>query len=272
MKVDPRAARTPPRGDVAKANVAASPGRREEGALLRVAGLDVAYGGVQALAGVSVAVRAGEVVTVIGANGAGKTSLVHAITGVVPKRGGRVTFDGEDVTGSTPEALVGRGLTLVPERRELFGALSVEDNLRLGAFLRAGRAAQVRRDLERVYAVFPRLAERRRQRAGTMSGGEQQMLALGRAMMSGPRLLLLDEPSLGLAPLVVQEILRVIAALREEGATVLLIEQNARAALKLADYGYLLEAGEVVAAAPATRLESDERVRDAYLGAGPITP
>ncbi|MEJ2287592.1 MAG: ATP-binding cassette domain-containing protein, partial [Deinococcales bacterium] len=158
------------------------------------------------------------------------------------------------------------------ERRELFGALSVQDNLRLGAFLRSSRGARVRRDLERVYEIFPRLAERRRQRAGTMSGGEQQMLALGRAMMSDPRLLLLDEPSLGLAPLVVQEILRVIEALREEGVTVLLIEQNARAALKLADYGYLLEAGEVLVAAPAEQLEHDERVRDAYLGAGPVVP
>ncbi len=246
---------------------AASP--RSADALLRVDGLEVAYGGVQALVGVSLAVRAGEVVTVIGANGAGKTSLVHAVTGVVPKRGGRVMFDGADVTRMPPEVLVGRGLTLVPERRELFGALSVQDNLRLGAFLRANHAALVRRDLARVYDIFPRLAERRRQRAGTLSGGEQQMLALGRAMMSGPRLLLLDEPSLGLAPLIVQEILRVITALRDEGVTVLLIEQNARAALKLADYGYLLEAGEVVTGAPADRLERDERVRAAYLGAGP---
>jgi branched-chain amino acid transport system ATP-binding protein len=244
---------------------------RSADALLRVDGLEVAYAGVQALAGVSLAVRAGEVVTVIGANGAGKTSLVHAVTGVVPKRGGTVTFDGLDVTRMAPEDLVARGLTLVPERRELFGALSVQDNLRLGAFLRASHAAAVRRDLARVYDVFPRLAERRRQRAGTLSGGEQQMLALGRAMMSGPRLLLLDEPSLGLAPLIVQEILRVIAALRDEGVTVLLIEQNARAALRLADYGYLLEAGEVVTEAPADRLERDERVRAAYLGAGPMT-
>jgi len=248
-----------------------APAPRSADALLRVEGLEVAYGGVRALDGVSLAVRRGEVVSVIGANGAGKTSLVHAVTGVVPKQGGRVTFDGADVTRMPPETLVGRGLTLVPERRELFGALSVQDNLRLGAFLRANRAAGVRRDLARVYDIFPRLAERRRQRAGTLSGGEQQMLALGRAMMSGPRLLLLDEPSLGLAPLIVQEILRVIVALRDEGVTVLLIEQNARAALKLADYGYLLEAGEVVTEAPADRLERDQRVRDAYLGAGPVT-
>lgn len=246
-------------------------GSRSADALLRVEGLQVAYGGVQALGGVSLTVRPGEVVTVIGANGAGKTSLVHAVTGVVPKSGGRVTFDDSDVTRMPPEELVGRGLTLVPERRELFGALSVEDNLRLGAFLRAKHAARVRRDLARVYDIFPRLAERRRQRAGTLSGGEQQMLALGRAVMSGPRLLLLDEPSLGLAPLIVQEILRVITALRDEGVTVLLIEQNARAALKLADYGYLLEAGEVVTEASADHLERDPRVRDAYLGAGPAT-
>ncbi|HKI56548.1 MAG TPA: ABC transporter ATP-binding protein [Trueperaceae bacterium] len=235
-------------------------------ALLRVEGLEVGYAGVRALDRVTLEVGRRQVAAVIGANGAGKTSLVHAIVGVVPKRSGRVLFDGEDISRATPEALVRKGITLVPERRELFGALSVEDNLRLGAFLRADGSAAVRRDLAWVFETFPRLAERRRQHAGTMSGGEQQMLALGRALMGGPRLLLLDEPSLGLAPLVVQEILRVVAILRRRGVTVLLIEQNARAALRLANHGYVLEAGEVVASGAADELERDERVQAAYLG------
>jgi len=253
----------------AEARRAGNGGRGDDAALLKVEGLEVHYGGVRALAGVSLEVGRRQVVSVIGANGAGKTTLVHAITGVVPKRAGRVLLEGQDVSRTTPEALVRQGVTLVPERRELFGALSVEDNLRLGAFLRSGARSEVKRDLGWVFETFPRLAERRRQHAGTMSGGEQQMLALGRALMSGPRLLLLDEPSLGLAPLVVQEILRVVAALRERGVTVLLIEQNARAALRLADRGYVLEAGEVVAAGPAAELERDERVQAAYLGTGP---
>ncbi len=235
--------------------------------LLKVEGLSVRYGGVQALAGVSLEVMPGSLVTVIGANGAGKTSLLNAVTGVVPKQSGRVFYRGEDISRSEPETLVGRGVTLVPERRELFAALSVRDNLQLGAFHRyQKRDKGIREDLERVFATFPRLEERKGQLAGTMSGGEQQMLALGRAMMSRPRLLLLDEPSLGLAPLIVQEIFRVIRRLLQEGTTILLIEQNARAALNLADYGYLLETGEVVLSAPAAELMRDPRVAEAYLG------
>lgn len=241
-------------------------GSRSADALLRVEGLQVAYGGVQALGGVSLTVRPGEVVTVIGANGAGKTSLVHAVTGVVPKSGGRVTFDDSDVTRMPPEELVGRGLTLVPERRELFGALSVEDNLRLGAFLRAKHAARVRRDLARVYDIFPRLAERRRQRAGTLSGGEQQMLALGRAVMSGPRLLLLDEPSLGLAPLLVREIFDRVRRVNDEGTTVLVVEQNAAMALAMADYGYVMEQGRVVLEGTAEELRANPDVKEFYMG------
>ena len=236
--------------------------------LLAVERLSVRYGGVQALSEVDLSVGHGQLVTVIGANGAGKSSLVNAIVGVVPKAGGRVLLDGEDVTQATPEALVGRGVVLVPERRELFAALTVEDNLRLGTYRRYLRGDRdIRASLDEVYATFPQLANRRRQLAGTMSGGEQQMLAIGRAMMARPRLLLLDEPSLGLAPLIVEEIFRVVAALRDAGATVLLIEQNARAALRLADHGYLLETGNVLLSAPAAELARDERVASAYLGA-----
>lgn len=241
---------------------------RPEREALRVDNLDVRYGGVQALHGVTIEVREGELVTVIGANGAGKSSLLNAIVGIVPKHAGKVRFEGDDITAQSPESLVGRGVTLVPERRELFAALSVRDNLELGAFHRyMKRDAGIDADLKRVFDTFPRLLERQRQLAGTMSGGEQQMLAIGRAMMSKPRLLLLDEPSLGLAPLIVADIFRVIARLREAGTTVLLIEQNARAALKLADWGYLLETGEVLIGASAADLQRDPRVAEAYLGA-----
>ncbi|HZW27007.1 MAG TPA: ABC transporter ATP-binding protein [Trueperaceae bacterium] len=249
------------------------PGRREpaprgEAPLLAVEGLSVRYGGVQALSQVDLSVGRGQLVTVIGANGAGKSSLVNAVVGVVPKAEGRVLLEGEDITQASPEGLVGRGVVLVPERRELFAALSVDDNLRLGAYRRyLGGERDLRPSLDQVYATFPQLAARRRQLAGTMSGGEQQMLAIGRAMMARPRLLLLDEPSLGLAPLIVEEIFRVVAALRDAGTTVLLIEQNARAALRLADHGYLLETGTVLLSAPADELARDERVASAYLGA-----
>lgn len=243
--------------------------QRQPDLLLRVESLEVHYGGVQALSDVSLSVRRGEVVTVIGANGAGKSSLLNAIVGVVPARAKTLAYAGADIAGLTPEALVRRGVTLVPERRELFPGLTVDDNLRLGAYTRGGDDRGVRDDLARVYAIFPRLAERRRQRASTMSGGEQQMLAVGRAMLARPALLLLDEPSLGLAPLVVQEIFRVLAQLKHEGTTMLVIEQNARAALELADYGYVLETGKVVLSAPADDLFEDARVREAYLGIAP---
>ena len=234
---------------------------------LEVENLSVRYGGVHALSEVSLRVRKGALVTVIGANGAGKSSLLNAITGVIPKHTGRVVYGGEDISSAAPETLVGKGLTLVPERRELFAALSVVDNLRLGAYHRfLKRDTRIRESMAYVFDTFPRLAERKNQLAGTMSGGEQQMLALGRAMMSGPKLLLLDEPSLGLAPLIVEEIFRVVQNLKAQGTTVLLIEQNARAALKLADYGYLLETGEVVLGAPAAELMHHERVVEAYLG------
>lgn len=236
-------------------------------AVLVVRALSVRYGGVQALDSVDVSVLDGELVSVIGANGAGKSSLVNSIVGIVPKSSGGVTFGGADITSAAPEELVGRGIVLVPERRELFPALVVEDNLRLGAYSRAREGRRkIDADLERVYATFPRLRERRRQVAGTMSGGEQQMLAIGRAMMARPRLLLLDEPSLGLAPLIVEEIFEVVADLRKAGTTVLLIEQNARAALRLADHAYLLETGNVLLGSSAAEMSGDERVARAYLG------
>ena len=235
--------------------------------VLEVHNLSVRYGGVQALSEVSLSVRKGELVTVIGANGAGKTSLLNAVMGIIPKHEGSVVYADEDISRAVPEGLVEKGITLVPERRELFAALSVEDNLRLGAFHRfRKRDKNIKKDLAQVYDTFPRLAERKKQLAGTMSGGEQQMLAVGRAVMSRPQLLLLDEPSLGLAPLIVKEIFRVVEGLKAQGVTVLLIEQNAKAALRLADYGYLLETGEVVLGAPASELANHERVAEAYLG------
>jgi branched-chain amino acid transport system ATP-binding protein len=210
---------------------------------------------------------AGSVVTVIGPNGAGKSTLLNAIMGVLPARG-ELVFDGADLARDSLEQRVMRGLALVPERRELFGSMPVEDNLVLGAFRRFRlRQPGWRDELERVYALFPRLKERRAQLAGTLSGGERQMLAIGRALMSGPRLLLLDEPSLGLAPLVVRDIFRVIGQLRATGVTLLLVEQNARAALEVADYGYVLETGEIALEGAAQDLARDPRVIETYLGA-----
>ncbi len=234
--------------------------------ILEVDALHVRYGKVEALRGVSLAVGSGRIATVIGPNGAGKTTLLAAIAGVLPRAAGRVLLDGEPLGGAAEEN-VARGVALVPETRELFTGMSVEDNLVLGAFVRrrAGRRARAAA-LAEAYAIFPRLAERRRQLAGTLSGGERQMLALGRALMSSPRLLLLDEPSLGLAPRVVREIFEVIAALRARGASILLVEQNARAALDVADDAFVLEIGEVTLAGSAGALARDPRVVESYLG------
>jgi branched-chain amino acid transport system ATP-binding protein len=236
-------------------------------ALLEVSGLHVRYGKVEAVRGVEVAVGAGRIATVIGPNGAGKTTLLAAVAGLLPKSAGRVLLDGVDVTGAEVEENVARGVALVPESRELFAGMTVEENLVLGAFP-LGRAARRERPRleEEVFAVFPRLRERRRQLAGTLSGGERQMLALGRALMARPRVLLLDEPSLGLAPLVVREILRVVQELSRRGVAVLLVEQNARAALEIAHDAYVLEMGEVTLAGPAAALARDPRVVESYLG------
>jgi len=213
--------------------------------MLEVRGLDVFYGRVQALAGVSLEVRQGELVTLVGPNGAGKSTLLRAVTGIVPVRAGTVLFEGAPITGRPTEAIVRLGLSMVPEGRELFGPLSVRENLALGAYAR-GRAARRRTmagDLERVLALFPVLASRLRQPVATLSGGEQQMVAIGRALMARPRGLLLDEPSVGLAPLMVAEIFRVIETLKHQGLSMLLVEQNARAAFRIADRGYALGAG-----------------------------
>ena len=234
--------------------------------LLAVEGLRAAYERIEVLHGLDLVVQRGEIVALIGANGAGKSTTLKVISGLLPPRGGRVTFAGRDITGYPAEELVGLGLSHVPERRQLFGTLTVEDNLLLGAYARRDGRAEQRADLARVYDLFPILRERRRQAAGTLSGGQGQMLALGRGLMARPSLLLLDEPSVGLAPLIVREIFAAVATLRAEGTTVLLVEQNARAALRLADRGYVLETGRVVLAGQASALMADPTVQGVYLG------
>lgn len=232
--------------------------------MLRVEGLRSAYGRIAAIKGVDLEVRAGEIVALIGANGAGKTTLLRAISGVQPITAGTILFEGERIEGLAPHLRVARGIAQVPEGRQVFGPLSVEDNLRLGAFRRGCEHAA--EGLAEVYALFPVLAEKRRLPAAGLSGGQQQMLAIGRALMSRPRLLLLDEPSMGLAPLLVDQILEAVAALRARGLTVLLVEQNAAAALAIADRGYVLETGRVTHEGEARALLRDPRLREAYLG------
>jgi branched-chain amino acid transport system ATP-binding protein len=233
--------------------------------ILQVANASVSYGRVEAVRGASLEIPKGGIVTVIGANGAGKTTLMNAIMGVLPSTG-EMTFDGQSLGRSLVEARVNRGLCLVPEKRELFSTMTVEDNLRLGAY-RFGTSA-IPAGLKEVFARFPRLEERRRQEAGTLSGGERQMLAMGRALMSRPTLLMLDEPSLGLAPLIVKEIFRIVTDLRKTGVSILLVEQNARAALQVADYAYVMELGEITMHGPAATLAADKAVIESYLGLG----
>ncbi|MGE5089448.1 MAG: ABC transporter ATP-binding protein [Candidatus Levyibacteriota bacterium] len=233
--------------------------------LLALEGLALAYGGIQAVKGIDLAVGAGELVCLIGANGAGKTTTLKGICGMLPPRSGAVRYAGESIAGRRPFELVRRGLVMVPEGRGMFGALTIEENLAMGAYIRDDRAA-VREDIERVFTLFPRLKERRSQTAGTLSGGEQQMLAIGRALMSRPKLLLLDEPSMGLAPLMVQKVFETIVSVSREGVTILLIEQNARLALEVSDRGYVMESGEITLEGAATKLLHDPKVRAAYLG------
>jgi branched-chain amino acid transport system ATP-binding protein len=233
--------------------------------LLALERLAVAYGGIQAVKGIDLDVRDGELVCLIGANGAGKTTTLKGICGLLPVKSGTIRYAGDDITGVPSYRLVRRGLAMVPEGRGMFGALTIEENLAMGAYARTDRAA-VRADAERVFALFPRLKERRRQTAGTLSGGEQQMLAMARALMSRPRLLLLDEPSMGLAPLMVQKVFETIIAVAKEGVTMLLIEQNARLALEVSDRGYVMESGEITLEGPAPALLHDPKVRAAYLG------
>jgi branched-chain amino acid transport system ATP-binding protein len=234
--------------------------------LLSVHDLHAGYGRAEVLHGLNLRAEAGSVITVIGPNGAGKSTLLGALMGVIGSRGD-VRYQGASLAVRTLEERVQDGIALVPEQRALFGTMPVEDNLRLGAWRRIRQKAKdSEADLERVFALFPRLKERRAQLAGTLSGGERQMLALGRALMSRPALLMLDEPSLGLAPLVVREIFKTIAGLRQTGVTILLVEQNARAALEVADYGYVLEMGEIALEGPADELARDARVVETYLG------
>ena len=236
-------------------------------AMLELTDVHVSYGQVDAVRGVSLVLQPGEIVSVIGPNGAGKTTLLAAAMGLLPCTG-TLRFEGEDLARLDVESRVERGLCLVPEKRELFGELSVLDNLRLGAYAKRTTPAALRARLQSVYDRFPRLAERRAQRADTLSGGERQMLALGRALMSAPRLLMLDEPSLGLAPLIVVEILSIVRRLRDDGVSILLVEQNARAALESSDHGYVLETGEIALAGVSADLARDPRVQATYLGGG----
>ena len=235
------------------------------GPILALADVSVAYGKVEAVRGVSLAMQPGSIVTVIGANGAGKTTLLNAIMGLLPASGD-MTFTGTALDSYVIEERVALGLALVPERRELFGSMTVEDNLALGGF--RATAVQRAQSLAQVFARFPRLEERRRQLAGTLSGGERQMLAMGRALMGRPRLLMLDEPSLGLAPLIVRDIFEIIVGLRKTGVSILLVEQNARAALQVADHAYVMELGEITAEGPAADLAADPRIVESYLGLG----
>ena len=233
--------------------------------LLTVENLDVHYGGIHALKQVSFTINAGEIVTLIGANGAGKSTTLRAVSGLIPKSGGIIEFDGHNISNMPAHKIAALKLTHVPEGRRVFAHLSVEVNLELGAYLRRDKA-QIAEDLKRVYELFPRLYERRKQLAGSLSGGEQQMLAMGRGLMSNPRLLLLDEPSMGLAPLLVREIFNVIVEINRAGTTILLVEQNANMALAIADRAYVLETGENHLSAAAQDLLQDERVKQAYLG------
>ncbi len=232
--------------------------------MLRLEGVKSAYGRIEVLHGIDLEVRPGEIVALVGSNGAGKTTLLRAISGVQPTTAGRISLQGNDLTRAKPHARVAAGVAQVPEGRQIFGPLSVEDNLRLGAYLR--RDGDVEQDIDRIYTLFPILKDKRRLMGGGLSGGQQQMLALGRALMARPKLLLLDEPSMGLAPLIVAQIFNIVRGLPAEGTTVFLVEQNAQAALGIADRGYVLETGRVAFSGVGRALLDDDRVRQAYLG------
>ena len=233
--------------------------------MLTLENISVSYGAIRALKGVSMRVEQGEVVTLIGANGAGKTTTLRTITGLLSPTEGRLLFEGQDISGKPTHQLVARGISMSPEGRGVFANLTVHENLQMGAYLKKNKV-EIAEDLQRGYRMFPRLKERESQKAGTLSGGEQQMLAMARALMSRPRLLLLDEPSLGLAPLVVHTIFEAIDEIRGEGTTILLVEQNAHAALKHSDRAYVLETGRIVMEGPSKDLAADPRIKEAYLG------
>ena len=235
--------------------------------MLKVTDLKVSYGGIEALKGISFSVEQGQIVTLIGANGAGKSTTLRTISGLVKPASGKIEFEGADITGKDTQKIVSSGSALVPEGRRVFDNLTVRENLKIGAYLRKDDDA-IREDMNRVFDLFPRLRERDWQLAGTLSGGEQQMLAVGRAMMTRPKLMMMDEPSLGLAPLVVKDIFSIIRLLSESGITILLIEQNANAALRCAHVGYVLETGRITMSGSGESLLNDARVREAYLGTG----
>ncbi len=235
-------------------------------ALLAVEGLAVSYGQIEAVKGIDLVVDAGAITTLVGANGAGKSTTLLALSGLVPKAGGRVLFDGEDISGLAPHRIVARGLVQVAEGRATLTTLTVRENLELGAYSRKSGRAERESDLERIFTMFPRLRERASGAAGNLSGGEQQMLAIGRALMARPRLLLLDEPSMGLAPLIVQDIFRTLRTLNRDGLSIFLVEQNVKQALRIAARGYVIETGSIVLADRASALLDNPRVRDAYLG------
>jgi branched-chain amino acid transport system ATP-binding protein len=234
-------------------------------ALLEVENIHSYYGHIHALRGVSLRVDEGEVVTLIGSNGAGKTTTLRSIHGILAPREGRIVFRGEEIQGKPAHGMIKKGIAQSPEGRRIFSRMSVHENLEMGAYHRSDRDG-IQEDMERVYDLFPRLKERVKQEAGTMSGGEQQMLAIGRALMSRPKLLLLDEPSMGLAPVLVERIFQTVEEINKQGTTILLVEQNANVALEVATRGYVLEAGTIVNAAPAEKLREDPKVREAYLG------
>jgi branched-chain amino acid transport system ATP-binding protein len=233
--------------------------------MLTLDNVSVNYGAIEALTGISMHVEAGEVVTLIGANGAGKTTTLRTITGLLEPREGKISFEGEDISGRATHRLVAKGISMSPEGRGVFANLSVRENLQMGAYLKKDKRA-IAAEMERVFQMFPRLKERDSQKAGTLSGGEQQMLAIGRSLMSQPRLLLLDEPSLGLAPLVVHTIFEAIDEIKSKGTTILLVEQNAHAALKHSDRAYVLETGRIVMEGPSAELAADPGIKEAYLG------
>ena len=231
--------------------------------ILEIKGLVVSYGGIEAVKGIDLTVEQGKIVTLIGSNGAGKSTTLKTIAGLVKPKSGSITFQGEPLLGKSTDQIVSRGVTLVPEGRRVFPNLTVEENLRIGAYL---RKESIRDDLDRVYALFPRLKEREWQMAGTLSGGEQQMLAVGRALMAKPQLVMMDEPSLGLAPIVVRGIFEIIREINRQGITVLLIEQNANMALKVADWAYVMQTGSILMRGPGAELAANEEVKAAYLG------
>ncbi|NNV06577.1 ABC transporter ATP-binding protein [Geobacillus sp. C56-T2] len=233
--------------------------------MLNVNGIDVFYGNIHALKGVSLEVNKGEIVTLIGANGAGKTTLLKTISGLLKPKNGDIVYEGASIAGKAAQTIVKQGISHVPEGRRVFANMTVEENLELGAFLRKDKAG-IQQDFANVFQLFPRLEERRKQLAGTLSGGEQQMLAIGRALMARPKLLLLDEPSMGLAPLLVKTIFRIIQEINASGTTILLVEQNAHMALSIADRAYVLESGRVVLSGTAAELQASEQVKQAYLG------